>query len=1083
MSKPKYRLGLDVGTNSIGWAAVLLDDGGEPCGVLDMGVRIFSDGRDEQSKESNAVDRRLARGQRRRRDRYLKRRGDLMDALVEFGLMPSDATERKALQDWNPYTLRLRALDERLGPYELGRALFHLGQRRGFKSNRKAQGEESEESAMREAIGELRRQMKESGARTLGEFLVHRHENGETLRARAGVGLYPERAMYESEFDWIRESQQTHHGLNDEQWESLKDIIFFQRPLKPVDPGLCLLEVGEERAPKALPIFQEFRMLQEVNNLKIRVGTEPERPLNDGERERALKRLRSGRDVSLAKPTKDLGLPPDAIFNLAAGGRKAIKGDETAARLIKRNKSKAGPARTLFDKSWLEMPLQERNEIVKFLLDAEEPEAVIKKSVDEWGMDEEQARILANVPLPSGYGNLSEKAMGKLLPHLAKGLIYSDAVEAAGYDSHSDFRNERAHDKLPYYGVVLTRDVVGAKRDKDPKVDGNVARYGRIANPTVHIGLGQLRRVVNGLIDTYGKPERIVVELTRDLKMNRQDKANLQRQQREGRERNVRFTEMLESMEEEVTADKLRRLRLWEEQGPPQTRICPYTGKQISFSMAVSNQTEIDHILPFSRTLDNAPSNMVVCMAAANRDKGDRSPYEAFGHNPDGYDYEAILANAAKLPPNKRWRFDVDAMERYEGERNFLDRQLNETGYLSRTARRYLAYLYDEKNEGQVRVYAIPGRMTAILRRGWGLEGMLRVTPEGEIVRKQRDDHRHHAVDAFVAANTTQGLLQRFARASASSSDEAEAKLDAIAGEIVPWQGFHRNELKPFLDKLVVFHRPDHGTRGVKGKTTGQLHKDTAYGILELREDGASKVVIRKNLRVIKRRKDLEAVRGQALREALLALWDEVEMEGGKAVEFVERAATEGVKVGSAVQKVRRVRVVSEERIIPIRNADGKPYKGYIPGGNEFADVWRMRDGSWQMSVVPRFHANQPDFDIEKFRPKTKKGNHKGMPDPAAKRLMRLHIDDMGALGEGPERRIVRVRQVDAGNNRVIMDDHNEANVPNRIKEARANRKKTGLKTGITEETFSATKLQRLGFRLIKVDAIGRVSDPGPFKA
>ena len=141
----KYRLGLDMGTNSIGWAAVRIDEKANPVGMLGMGVRIFPDGRDEQSKQSNAVDRRMARGQRRRRDRYLQRRRDLMQALIEYGLMPSDSNERKALESLEPYALRARALDEPLQPCELGRALFHLDQRRGFKSNRKTAGADEKE--------------------------------------------------------------------------------------------------------------------------------------------------------------------------------------------------------------------------------------------------------------------------------------------------------------------------------------------------------------------------------------------------------------------------------------------------------------------------------------------------------------------------------------------------------------------------------------------------------------------------------------------------------------------------------------------------------------------------------------------------------------------------------------------------------------------------------------------------------------------------------------------------------------------------------------------------------------------------
>ena len=120
----KYRLGLDLGTNSIGWAAVRLDENDSPCGVLDLGVRIFPDGRKSTDKTSKAVDRRLARGQRRRRDRYLKRRADLMRASIEFGLMPTDKHERKGMERHDPYGLRARALDEPLSPFELAALSF-----------------------------------------------------------------------------------------------------------------------------------------------------------------------------------------------------------------------------------------------------------------------------------------------------------------------------------------------------------------------------------------------------------------------------------------------------------------------------------------------------------------------------------------------------------------------------------------------------------------------------------------------------------------------------------------------------------------------------------------------------------------------------------------------------------------------------------------------------------------------------------------------------------------------------------------------------------------------------------------------
>ncbi len=413
-------------------------------------------------------------------------------------------------------------------------------------------------------------------------------------------------------------------------------------------------------------------------------------------------------------------------------------------------------------------------------------------------------------------------------------------------------------------------------------------------------------------------------------------------------------------------------------------------------------------------------------------------------------------------------------MDRFDEESIFLDRQLNETRYLSRTARAYLAHLYDEKGEGRRYVMATPGHLTSLLRRAWGLEGMLRGAPDtGEIVRKQRDDHRHHAIDAFVVANTTEGLLQQFARAAASSHHIAVERQGALAPD--PWEGFQREQLQPVLERLVISYKPDHGTRGVQGKTSGQLHNETAYGLVKLVEDGPSCVVRRKKLSTVKRKEELEAVRDVDMGKALRELWEEVESEiaakGGRRSEtpgrFAERAARDGVVLGGRRQIVRRVRFLEKETVIPIRDRSGRPYKGYKRGGNEFADVWRMRDGSWRLVVVPTFEANRPDFDLEKFRPADKSGRK----DPTAKRLTRLHIDDMGAIGEGTDRRIVRVRKMTAAQNRtlVFLDDHNEADVARRVRNKE-----------MRERKYSARQLQQSGFRKVGVDEIGRVLDPGP---
>lgn len=1049
-----YRLGLDIGTNSIGWAAVTVDTQGQPNGVLGQGVRIFSDGRNPKDGSSLAIQRRVPRGMRRRRDRYLDRRDDLMDALIALGLMPPDEAGRKALETLDPYELRAKALHDPLTPHELGRALFHLNQRRGFKSNRKT--DKTEDNKLTEKIGELKRRIEESGAKTLGEYLHKRRLKGKMVRARPEAGFYPDRALYEDEFDEIRKIQTPHHTLRATQWDDLKDIIFYQRPLKPVDPGPCLLEDGEQRAHRALPLSQEFRMVQEANNLRILVPGEPAKRLTQEQRDRVLKGLRTKKELKLEQLIKLLKLPSGARINLLDENRKALKGDETAARLAHKD---------IFGKAWSSMPIEHRSAIVHTLLDTEKPQEIEQLAKAQWGLDEPAAKKLAATPLPEGYARLSEKAIAKLLPIMEEqGLNYAEAVaEVPEYGHHSDFRPDAALDVLPYYGAILTRQVVGGDATK-PK-DDVAAHYGRIANPTVHIGLGQLRRVVNALVKTYGKPEEIVVELARDLKMNKEEKDNARKTNRENEAKNRRREEQIRASGGVPSAHLLRKLRLWEEQVFGSVNVCPFTGDPISFGMAVSDATEIEHILPFAKTLDDSMANKVLCLREANRAKRDRSPYDAFHTRPTiagrHYDYNAILLRAEALPPNKRWRFHADAMERFANEQEFLDRQLNETKYLSRIARTYLAHLYNEKAESRLRVRAIPGKLTAMLRGKWGLNALLsdhnRAGDDANNgpVRKNRDDHRHHAIDAFVIALTDQRLL----KAISDLNLEADRKrlIEAVPP---PWEGFTPDTLRPHLERIVISHKPDHGTLGDKRKTTGSLHNDTAYGLIAPGKNGNWKVVSRGALKGATKKEDLRGIRDTALRTALEALWDDVAQTGGKPGDFAKRADEEGVVLGGRTMKVRRVRMTEELNVVQIKDRKtGKPYKAYKPDGNAFADIYQLPNGRWTAIVIRRFDANRPDFDPVNFR-----------PHPAAKKIMRLHIDDMVAIEESDRRRILRV--VKMSGQVITMADHLEAGA---LKSRDAD--KNDIFKYVSK---SAGSLKDMSFRKIGVDEIGRLIDPGP---
>ncbi len=310
-----YRLGLDVGTNSLGWSVLELNEAGEPCAVTDAGLRIFSDGRVDKSKATLKADRRNARSARRRRDRFKQRQTFLLDMLIKVGLFPKEESKRKALQLLNPLELRNKALSERLELYHVGRVLFHLNQRRGFKSNRKDRSEETTSGKVSNSVRMLLEQMQlidppipleeyrglskadkkqvrqeEAEKRnsalkklatqsklTYGSFLWQREQEGMQTRARLGAGdnsklydVYPTRELYEDEFKKIWNAQAKHHAIlmTHEVSERIRHIIFTQRPLKPQERGQCQFLPEEQRTFRAMPSFQHYRIYQEVNHLE-----------------------------------------------------------------------------------------------------------------------------------------------------------------------------------------------------------------------------------------------------------------------------------------------------------------------------------------------------------------------------------------------------------------------------------------------------------------------------------------------------------------------------------------------------------------------------------------------------------------------------------------------------------------------------------------------------------------------------------------------------------------------------------------------------------------------------------------------
>ncbi len=1038
------RLGLDLGTNSIGWALYRLEDGepdkpGEPVELIGGGVLIHQDGRNPQSRASNAAVRREKRGPRRNRDRMLRRRRRVAHLLHNLDLLPDGEDERAAMRNRDPMQLRAEALDRPLTPHELGRALLAFADRRGFKSNRKADG--GEDGKIREEIGELRRRMAQSGAQTLGDYLWRRRKAGKTIRARLGNGLYPDREMIEHELGAIRDAQAPHHPqIAAQDWAAIIESLLFQRELRPVERGRCTLIPTEERAYRAYPLFQEFRIWQEVLNLEAAQPGQGYQPLGPDDRWRIVGKLKS------VKSQRFDQLFPEARVNLATAARTSIDGDRTASVL--------GSAKCFGKRDWAALGTERQQEIVERLLEAEDHAETVAWLRDEIGLSAQAANAVASAPLPAGTSHLSKAAIERLLPYMRdEGLPYDKAVVAAGLGHHSDLRGDGKAKCLPYYGAVLERDVVGGREDGRTDVE----RYGRIANPTVHIALGQVRRLFNAIVERHGKPDEVVVELARDLKQSRLDRERDLKTNRDNRERNERLAEIARSVlgDAEPSPHQMRKLRLWEEQGPPNARGCPFTGEMLSIGRVLSDETEIEHIIPFSRSLDDSMANAVLSMRAANREKGRKTPWEAWGTT-DPERYAQILARADMLPANKQWRFRENALERLEEQGGFLGRQLNDTRYLSRVTRIYLqAAVHPD------RVRVTPGRLTAMLRVAWGLNSLL-----SEADQKERSDHRHHLIDAVVVGMTSQALLQKVAQDSARAVDDLGERVAKAVDD--PWEGF-RDDVKALVERVVVRHRPDHFTvrndkqqrrRAGRDVTSGGLHNDTAYGIVDGPDaKGMMTLVETKPLESLDPNK-LSAIRDRALSQRLRELWESVNAGEGKPAEKWQRFA-QRAQERYGVRRVRVLTTMSKDSLAFIRDNSGRVYKAYKTDGNAFMDIWLLPNGKTVGETVTRFVAHQPSF-----RSEVKDGH------PTAKKLMRLHINDMIAVGEGDERRIARVQFLSG--QQITAVDHNEGgNLHERVRIKDPELRYVPLRV-------SAGRVLSIGLRKVSVDVLGRVRDGGP---
>ena len=852
----RYTLGLDIGIASVGWAVLQNDINGEPIKIERLGVRIFEQAENPKDGSSLAAPRREARGSRRvvRRRKHRKERIKyLMEQTGIISRSDLDALFQNGSFEQSVYELRVEALDHPLTNEEAARLLIHFAQRRGYKSNSRAQeaADAKESGQVKTAISANRARMVELQCRTVGE-LLWKDERFHRVNPDGSVTFVPhnapedykttvERSMLEEEIRLIFQRQrdfgsQWANAAFEEQyleiWGSQRN--FDEGPGFAPDGkskyggsqiermlGKCTFEKEkpEPRAPKACYTAEYFRVLQEANHLKLLSNGMSGEFLDDEQRKTFIDLAFSSGSASYATLRKKLGLDSDVFFNNLSYGDKSAEEVEKKKKLgLMPFYHKLKAALKKVDKNAFEqLTPQQMDDIGRIVTLYKADDTRIEK-LREARIPESLYPAILELNA-SKAAHLSLKAMRKLLPLLEQGETYDKACLAV-YGSH-----DGRHDKI------------------ERKRKLSVLDAGEITNPVVRRAVSQSVKVINAIVREYGPPEVVRVELAREMGKPKQERDKIEKRQKDNAEKNEAIKTQIEEIKHDTpTGQDIVKFKLFQQQNG----VCLYSGKNLDISrLYEAGYVDVDHIIPYSVSFDDSYDNKVLVLSSENRQKGNRIPYEYLGGDPERWNlFETLVGTQIR---SFRKRKNLLAMKRPDRE-GFIQRNLQDTQYLSRVINNLINDHLEFRETGKYRKKAqsVNGVITAQIRKRLGIE---KIRANGDL---------HHAADAAVIACVSPGMIHRITSYSkyCECARIRQGYVDYETGEVMtkeefenrfaarfpaPWERF-REELEARLSenprgeidllKLATYEsdeelKPVFVSRMPRHKTTGAAHKET----------------------------------------------------------------------------------------------------------------------------------------------------------------------------------------------------------------------------------------------------------------
>ncbi|OCK49528.1 type II CRISPR RNA-guided endonuclease Cas9 [Chryseobacterium sp. CBo1] len=779
----KNILGLDLGTNSIGWALIEVDENNTPIRIIAMGSRIIPLSTSDKEEFQRGLSitknqsRTVSRTQRKGYDRKQLKKSDLKKILNKYNIFPSEELLKLPMLDLWKLRSDSANPNENISAEQLGRILYMLNQKRGYKSARSEANADKKDTDYVQAVKGRYAQLKERN-QTIGQYFYEELYNANTNNSyfRIKEEVYP-REAYTEEFDTIINAQKNKHDfLTDEVVHQLRnEIIYFQRKLKSQKGlvSICEFEgfektvfdkeknkdkvvfVGSKVAPKTSPLFQLCRIWEVVNTISLKIKNPEGSKYKWGEKTPNLKEkeiladyLFKNDSLSFTKLLEILDLNKNDVY-VNKQILKGIKGNETFSALhtvlgdnellnfdvsiIPSNHTsmlvdkKTGEileerAGLELDASLEKEPLYQLWHTIYSLKVLDEcKNALIKR----FGFDDETAEKLSHIDFnKQAFGNKSNKSMRKILPFLMEGYDYSQSCSLAGYNhSNSLTKDEREQQ------ITLDRLELLSKNS--------------LRQPIVEKILNQMINVVNAILEQYGKLSEIRVELARELKQSKDERNDADLQNSKNKKLNEEIGKRLAELGLPVTKRYIQKYKFIfpslskNLKDAHVNNQCIYCGETFNLTEALSGDAfDVDHIVPKALLFDDSQTNKVLVHRKCNSTKTNQTAYDYIGTK--GEEQVRIYSERVDdwfkrgiISYSKMQRLKVSHKEYLERKKlgketetdkklweNFIDRQLRDTQYISRKAREILQKVCNN-------VTTTEGGITAKLRNLWGWDDVL----------------------------------------------------------------------------------------------------------------------------------------------------------------------------------------------------------------------------------------------------------------------------------------------------------------------------------------------------------------------